>query len=339
MSKLLKLKEWLTIDDAARHLSMMFEEEVTEADIFRLALDGHLTLSVNFVNGARARRGSISIYSDEEIDRAIASGNLPQDLRWSIWPPDLVATLPNFPEEHRGKPLTVLSSDKIGPNRYLTLESSVQSIDGVWDLPMIGAERLDVEHRFQLLTGGPSITMTVLEGPLVQRSDDELWNVMESFDDNEFQAGSKKQRDFLELHIAETKPPAADAKKLRDAFAIEREEYLKRRKSRPSHEDYHPAHGLPADVVFVVRTSALLDLQQRTSEKPAVEKPLGTKERKTLLSIIAALCSSAGYDYKRAAKTASLIQLTADQMGINLGETTIEQHLKKIPDALESRMK
>lgn len=47
MSKLFKLKRWLTVADAAKHLSTVFGEEVTEADVFRFALEGTLKLSVN----------------------------------------------------------------------------------------------------------------------------------------------------------------------------------------------------------------------------------------------------------------------------------------------------
>ena len=54
MSKLLKLKEWLTVPEAARHLSALFEEELGEADVLRLALDGHLMLSIFFVNAVPA---------------------------------------------------------------------------------------------------------------------------------------------------------------------------------------------------------------------------------------------------------------------------------------------
>lgn len=50
MSKLLKLKPWLSIPDAAQHLSMIFEEEVRETDLLRFALDGKLTLSVVFLD-------------------------------------------------------------------------------------------------------------------------------------------------------------------------------------------------------------------------------------------------------------------------------------------------
>ena len=58
-SKLFKLKEWLTVPDAARHLSIVFGEEVSEADVLRLALDGHLKLSVYFVNYAKASCGKV----------------------------------------------------------------------------------------------------------------------------------------------------------------------------------------------------------------------------------------------------------------------------------------
>ena len=69
------------------------------------------------------------------------------------------------------------------------------------------------------------------------------------------------------------------------------------------------------------------------------EKQLSTNERNTLLVIIAALCSEAKIDYKKPAKAAGMILHTADSMGLKIGETTIERHLKKIPDALEARMK
>lgn len=68
-------------------------------------------------------------------------------------------------------------------------------------------------------------------------------------------------------------------------------------------------------------------------------RPLRTRERNTLLSIIAVLCEEAKLNYTRHAKTAGLIRDMAERMGLNIGESTIENHLKKIPDALEARMK
>ncbi|MBK5415612.1 hypothetical protein [Pseudomonas sp. TH31] len=46
MEKLLMLKEWLTLDEAATRFSTTAKESVTQADILRLALDNHLQLSV-----------------------------------------------------------------------------------------------------------------------------------------------------------------------------------------------------------------------------------------------------------------------------------------------------
>ncbi len=67
------------------------------------------------------------------------------------------------------------------------------------------------------------------------------------------------------------------------------------------------------------------------------EKKVATVERNTLLTIIAVLCKEAKMDFMKPAKTAGLIQGAAAQMGVSIGETTIETHLKKIPDALATR--
>ena len=48
MEKLYKLKKWLTIDEAAHRLSIELGEDVTKADIFQLASDEQLRISVNF---------------------------------------------------------------------------------------------------------------------------------------------------------------------------------------------------------------------------------------------------------------------------------------------------
>jgi hypothetical protein len=67
--------------------------------------------------------------------------------------------------------------------------------------------------------------------------------------------------------------------------------------------------------------------------------PLAGRERNTLLAIIAALCKESKIDFTKAAKAAGLIQGIAATIGVHLGETTIENHLKKIPAAIENRTK
>lgn len=93
-------------------------------------------------------------------------------------------------------------------------------------------------------------------------------------------------------------------------------------------------------MAFMVSCGIHIDADNSVASKPSSsEKPLGTKERNTLLTIIAVLCKEAKLDHTRPAKTAGLIQSTAAGMGLSIGESTIEGHLKKIPDALGTRMK
>ncbi|QIL78590.1 hypothetical protein G7047_00635 [Diaphorobacter sp. HDW4A] len=90
------------------------------------------------------------------------------------------------------------------------------------------------------------------------------------------------------------------------------------------------------------RSEAAIPLESANAfaEKIGIsDMPLSTRERNTLLSIIAVLSKEAKIDYSRPAKAASLIKDLTIQLGLNVGESTIEGHLKRIPDALEARMK
>lgn len=78
---------------------------------------------------------------------------------------------------------------------------------------------------------------------------------------------------------------------------------------------------------------------QFNDQTKASQKPLSTVERNILLTMVAALCFEAKIDYKKHAKAAGLIKDLVVSIGANVGETTIESHLKRIPDALEARMK
>lgn len=285
MSKLFKLKEWLTLPDAAKHLSIAFGEEVSEADVLRLALDGHLKLSVNFVNKARAKCGEVISIEDAQY--------------WEL-PADLVASLPNIPEEAKGKPVMVLKGLNIDDKRVLKLEDEVVSLDGVWDLPMIGAEQLDIEHEYQNLTGGPAVTLINLEGTFVEGATGQMCQLQDSFDPREISTPQGKKK-------------------------LDR--------------SYYPAGALPQDAVIVVRTAALREFEQAVNGTPViVEKPLSTKERNSLLTIIAALCEYSAIDLNGRETVAQIEQLT-EEFGAPVGNDTIRTAIKQIPDALESRRK
>lgn len=69
------------------------------------------------------------------------------------------------------------------------------------------------------------------------------------------------------------------------------------------------------------------------------QRPIQAKERNVLLTIIGVLCNEAGIDVGRHAKSAAIIKKASEVMGVSIGETTIEQKLKLVAEALGSRMK
>lgn len=253
MGKLFNLKEWLTVADAARHLSIVFGEEVTEADVLRLALDGRLRLSVYFVNHAKARCGQVVGYEDAE---------------WGEFPAEMVATLPNIPAEAKGKPLPYMKSLNIDDKRFLNLSDEVTTLRGVWDLPMIGNEQLDIEHEYQNLTDGPAVTLQGLDGAFVEGRDGQMCQLQENYDENEYQPASSAHLEILQRHISEKGIKGAKAESLLNRHKEQRKEFLERQRTRPAKENYYPAGGLPKDAVIVVRTEALREFERHGNDAP-----------------------------------------------------------------------
>lgn len=319
MSKLFKLKEWLTVVEAARHLSIVLGEEVTEIDVLRLALDGHLRLSVNFVNHAEARCGKVIPLSEAKTT------TVPDIFRKGQEPHDIVLTL------------------KLNDRDYLDLDEKIVTLQGVWDLPLIGNEQLDVEHKYQNLNDGQAVTLQGLDGAFVKDQDGQLCQLQEDYDDNEYQAGSSAQLVMLKQHIARDNIEPSKAQELLDQHKENRKKFLEEKKAKKDlgndSENYYPAGGLPQDSVLVVRTDALREFEQSINGAPAgMDKPMTTTERNTLLTIIAALCNNSAIDPAGRGAAGQIAKLT-EKLGATVTDDTIRKVLAKIPDALESRMK
>jgi hypothetical protein len=327
LKKLFTLKKWLTLQEAARHLAIVFGEEVCEADVLRLALDGHLKLSANFVNHTNARKGKIVPIEDAE---------------YYDFPSELLPGLP-IPEEHKGKPLKMMKGLNLDDKRVLNLGKKVVTLDGVYDLAMLGNESLDVEHKYQMLTDGPSVTLQGLDGAFVMGDADTMYQLLENYDKNEYQAGSNGHLRELEKQIAlkKIKPPRAQEllaqhKEERKLFLAKAKE---RRDSGSDSENYYPAGGLPNDSVIVVRTDALREFEQSiNAPSEPNDKPMTATERNTLLTIIAALCDYSAID-PAARGTASQIAGMTEELGAPVTDETILKVLVKIPNAVERRMK
>jgi hypothetical protein len=57
MSKLANLKSWLTLSDTTQYLSEKLKENVSQAELFRLAIDGHITLSIRILEPTMSNIG------------------------------------------------------------------------------------------------------------------------------------------------------------------------------------------------------------------------------------------------------------------------------------------
>lgn len=138
MSKLFKLKKFFTLDEAARHFSSSLEEEVTKADIYSLALEGHLTISIRFQGMLTMSPGRIfeDTADDSSPDMTIHKGMaLGEDLK----EPCIISKASGFPMSFR---------------EWLFFGREIMYADGVWDLSMLGQEHGYIERLYREEAGG-----------------------------------------------------------------------------------------------------------------------------------------------------------------------------------------
>lgn len=336
MSKILKLREWLTVEEAARRLSISTREEVSVADMLRLALDGHLTLSVHFVNHARGRPIKIKPLNSEASDSKI-NEHVQDFLRDN---PQFQSSAEGLTEFHNfvrlyrgdllpdGESVLIYEGDGQHP---ITLE-------GVWDLLMLGAETLDVEHAYQLLTDGVPVELVCLGGPLVASPDRSQY----------FQLLDSYKRDV---------PPSKKAVTGNPPLSKEGREAINRvnqilgassdKTKQPEHEfdwDYetvwYPAAGLPNGHTLVVRSLALRDLELKLLEPETEhEKPMHPTERRSVAQLMAALAAASGIDLSTPYAADETLRAVAATHGIELPSSpeTVVKYLKLAAPYLPKR--
>lgn len=265
MDKLFKLREWLTLPEAAAQLSSALSEDAAVVDILHLALAGRITLAVHFVNHCQARLGKAVPLANADL--ALIHPLLGDKRNWpkheSYSPVGL-----EFPRhgreeqeqwirEHKqlleDRQVQVTLSGIVQPDddHVLQFSDEIETLSGVWDLPMLGAERLDIERRLQRELDGPEVTLMHLDGAFVRSEDGKTY------------AWLRERNPYLNKgEINRYNDPAA----------------------------YIPSGGLPEDAVLVVRPRALADFIATLDQpKTPQSKPLDPRERTSLLRIIRAL--------------------------------------------------
>lgn len=112
--------------------------------------------------------------------------------------------------------------------------------------------------------------------------------------------------------------------------------------ARAGRVDEMDADALRAAVKDLVsENQALKDRISETHEvapRSKADRPMTTRSRRTLLTLIAALCDYAGIDHQSRG-AAQRIRETTEGIGVPVDDGTISKALSEIPDALESRMK
>ena len=208
MSKLFKLKKWLTLSEAANHLSLVLEEDIAESDVLQFALDGDLTLSVQFVNPAY---GGMCVQVD------------PNEVVWNEFP-SLPVVDPFIYTPRDGR---VWQTGDIS----FQVADHVRKLKGVWDLPMTGGERIDVQSEYQKLMGGPAVTELSLHGVFVKSPSGVLYEIQTSIE------------------------PLVEIVPVPTFYSL---------------KEFHAAVTLPKDRVFVMRTNAILDFIKYVNEESSI---------------------------------------------------------------------
>jgi hypothetical protein len=161
MSKLHKLKKWITVTNAAEHLSKVFDEQLTVTDIYQFAIDGHLLLSVKMINPCRALFGDIVSFKG-------------------------IRTVPSIDDENIKVCLSTRLDESVpyADSRYLNHHKETQTIDGIWDLHLgAGSAKTYLNRAIQWEDSGPNITGISVHGIYLTNELDEF---AELYDDDDY---------------------------------------------------------------------------------------------------------------------------------------------------------
>lgn len=77
---------------------------------------------------------------------------------------------------------------------------------------------------------------------------------------------------------------------------------------------------------------------KKAAQPAKVDRPLSTRQRRTLITVIAAFCKYEGIDPLERGVAQRIMEMT-DDLGAHIDDGTIAKMLAEIPDALETRMK
>lgn len=168
MNKLFRLKNWLTIEETAKRLSLTMEEEVTATDCLQLALDGHLTISA-LLN--ESRYAVLSVMEKTTRRKELRPITIREEAN------GIVVSITGGSDDEIFIPNKELDFEFHEPRRVGDIFNLSH---GVYDLPMLGCEEFDVMHLFDLKQGREPRTFHRIEGSFLLINEN-IVNIMAPF--------------------------------------------------------------------------------------------------------------------------------------------------------------
>ncbi|MDM6923525.1 hypothetical protein QUG91_11460 [Klebsiella michiganensis] len=219
--KLLKIKKWIGLDEAAERLSSIVEGRVTVLDLIELGLSRDLTLSVRLPYGEKfvGRKMAykevpiINHYQEIFLFRLSCEKNLKCSSKedvLSVYEEEFKAYL----LEEFEKSVEKLSAIHGPDYKEMTLESYLEKgvfgdyeyitgpeylTDVIYDLPMIGAEVLDVQQIYSINKGYESKGLIIINGPFLRDADGQLINLMEAFEKGKIKKDKNGNKRLFEM--------------------------------------------------------------------------------------------------------------------------------------------
>lgn len=251
--KLLKIKKWIGLEEAAERLSSIAEESITVFDLIELGLSGDIILSVRLPYGEKFV-GREMVYEtvpitehlldmflfrksieglDSSNNREEAAKDQEKEFE-AFLQEDFENFRKNFSRKYSEADditlETYLSTCTYGNYKCVTDPNYLTEV--IYDLPMIGAEVLDVERIFSANKGYEPKGLINIDGVFLKGKNGKLFNLMDAFDTK----GSSSR--LFDLKV----------------------------------ENYYPAGGLPVNSELGMRPENLIAFERAITESSEVEE-------------------------------------------------------------------
>ncbi|MCB5297608.1 hypothetical protein [Yersinia intermedia] len=249
MSKLKRLRQWLSLEEAASHIERGIGEPVSVADVLRFSLDGNLTLSIHLQSPKIAKRVEI---------KKMKMG-------------DTLSLMEVYVRDNRG----IYIGESFLPDRVVDFAVPVNNdlitLDGVHDTPLLGIERLHAEAQYCdcLHLPGPSKKQDIIRGVTINGGVQGIFQIQKfvdvDYEINELIGAASVSGDVEHPYF---KGIISMFESVRNVSRWDDKAFTR----------YIPEPSLPGDAYFVVRMDNINKLIEYLNETPVNDKPRQSKK-------------------------------------------------------------